>query len=121
MGRQGGVPCRMAGFGQSPRGLTGATAQPDARILEPALEVWGAGDEEALEQVAPVELERLALPCAVHGTIEGGRVTPEIPVVDTDFLVATALERAFAERLPQAMQGLAERSACMLLVELGPE
>ena len=105
--------------GESPGSLDGASAQPSPLVLEPPLAFGPAGDEKAVEQIAPIELEgRRGV--RHHGLIERNRVAPEAPSLHAKLLVAATLERAVAERLTQAVKCLTKGGTGMFLVELGP-
>ena len=85
------------------------------------LELGSAGDEEALEQVAAVELERLRVAPGVECLVEGVRIAPDLGFGEPHSIIATARERVVAERLPEAVDRLAKRGACVRQVALRPK
>jgi len=54
-------------------------------------------DEEAIEQVASVELECVRVAARFDGVIECSHVAPEIRMAEADLVIAATLERAVAE------------------------
>jgi hypothetical protein len=63
-----------------------------ALILEPVLELWCAGDEEAVEQIAPIELERVGVPSRFERQVERTYVGPAALFTQADLIVATILD-----------------------------
>src|SRR5438067_219511 len=68
---------RFALLHQRARGGRRRPAKVAARIFEPALELPGTRDEEAVEQIAPIELERGAELTGRDGAIERDDVAPD--------------------------------------------
>ncbi len=95
---------------------------PEARALgvQPTLELGGAWDEEPLEQLAAVQLERLIPPPACDGPVKGVGVALKTLEVQADFVIAAACEDG-AEAAADHAQRLAQRGAGVLLIELRPE
>src|SRR6266571_3871979 len=95
--------------------------QPGALVFEPWLEFRRAADEESLEQVARVEVERIGQSVVFSRARELDGVAADLLWVEADVLVTSGHEHTVTERMPQPVQCLAERGAGMLLIELGPE
>ncbi len=118
--------CRHVARGLAPldenvRRPGGTLPQASTLLLEPALELVGARQEESFEEVAVIERKRLLGVSGGHGLVERARIAPEGRGVQADFLVATARQRGRAERLPQTVKRLAQRRPCVVLVQVGPE
>src|SRR2546422_9774107 len=86
-----------------------------------SLEVRGTRNEESLEQVSAIELERLGQLARRYGILERRDVAPQVVKVEPDLLVAARHDRQRAERIAQHVQRLAERRPGVLHVELRPE
>jgi hypothetical protein len=96
---------------------------PQTRTLavEPLPELGGhAGDEEARQEVAGVEVERRLRPAGDEGLLEYPGVAPERGGIEPDVFVTPA-NHDRAEAAPEKVQALAERVAALLQIELGPE
>src|SRR2546425_9864851 len=66
-------------------------------------------------------LFRSGVPPRLAGLHKCGCVTPQHAAVYPDFLFAATHDDALAQRAAKEAQRLAQRSPCMLLVQLGPE
>jgi hypothetical protein len=75
---------------------------------------------EALEQVAPVELDRVGEPASVERFLERDRVAPQMSRRETE-CVAAAENDVRTERAAKNVERLAQRVAGVLGVVLGPE
>src|SRR3989442_4363871 len=95
--------------------------QATALGLEPPLEVRSAGNEESLQEIAPIEVESLSELLSVDRSPEGSHVTRDPIDVEADLLVAPARDGARAQRIADHVQRLAQRGAGVLLVELRPK
>jgi hypothetical protein len=106
---------------ERPRGLARPVPELRSLILQPALEFGRIRQEEAFEQTALVEFERAAPVVRFESLVECANITPQALLVDAHFLTASAREHIGAEALPQTVERLAQRGACVLLVEFWPE
>ena len=88
--------------------------------FQPTLEVGRVGHMEALQQVAPIERQRLLGRLRIGAGQEGGDVTPERRGVQPD-LVAAGDDHTLAELVPQEGEGIAEGTPRVRLVRLRPE
>jgi len=95
--------------------------QPSPLALLPALELPGARDEEALEQVTLVEVKRLAELFRRDGAVEGDDVAPYPLEIERNLLIPTGHEHVGAQGVPHHVERLAQRRARVLLVEFRPE
>ena len=95
--------------------------QPHTLVLEPLLECGRAADEEPLEQIAAIEVEGVGQAPRFGRALELDDVAADPGIVEADVFIAAAHEHAVTERMPQAVQRLAQCGAGMLLVELGPK
>ena len=78
-------------------------------MLEPALELGRARYEESLQQITPIERERVAGPSGVECRLECGRVAPDDVAAQPDFAVAARRDRFVAERGAQDIESLVQR------------
>src|SRR6266576_275891 len=97
-----------------------ATRYPSASA--PALELGRRPrNEEPVQKVALKEIQGFGVPPRLAGLHKCGCVTPQQAAVYPDFLFAATHDDALAQRAAKEPQRLAQRSPCMLLVQLGPE
>ena len=78
------------------RGARRLRAERGALVLDPPLEAAGVAGVEAAEQIAAVELERLAVVLRRHVRAERRRVAPQPRRVEPDFLRAARHDDAAA-------------------------
>jgi hypothetical protein len=89
--------------------------------IEPVLELRTPREVESGQQLAAIELEGLSGLARIQRILEGCGVAPELCRVETDLLLATALEQSLAQGAVQYVERLAQGVAGALLVRLGPE
>ncbi len=106
---------------QGPGRLCRPVPKPRALGLQPALPLRGPGKEEANEEVSTVDLERVPKGSRGQRSLELRHVALEGRSVDADLLVPTAQDHPVAQRAPQLIDGLVERSPRVLLVQVGPQ
>src|SRR5215210_4084398 len=76
---------------------------------------------EAFQQGAPIKFEGVLRIGVVEGTFQLGRVTPERLLRHSNLLVTPPFDNASTELRPKEVEGPAECSSGVLLVQLGPE
>ena len=118
-GRQ--IALGLAPLDQRLRAAGGSLLQPSPLALLPVLELPRVRDEEALQQVTPVEVEGLAELFRRDGAVEGDDIAPHQVEIERDLLIPTGHDHVGAQGVPHHVERLAQCRARMLLVELGPE
>jgi hypothetical protein len=71
--------------------------------------------------IAPIQFDRVAIPPAGRGVLEGRGVAPDVAGVDTDLVVAPAQHNGVAQLMAQEIEGAIEGGAGPLGVVLRPE
>jgi hypothetical protein len=95
--------------------------QPLALPLQPPLELRSAAHEETIQQVTPIERQRLHHPAGIERRFELDRVTVDYVQAQADFIVPTRSDGTLPERIAQDVQGLVQRASGMVFVRFGPE
>jgi len=120
--RLGGVSLPLGRFGHCPGALGGSCPEAVAFLRQPILEFRGhVGSVEPGQQVAAIELQRIARPAVVERRFKRRRITPEVFREHRDLLVAPADDRLGAEGVAQSIEGLPEGRAGVLLIESRPQ
>jgi len=96
------------------------TALPGAEFVQPATDVRGRRDVEALQEVAAVEHERVFVLADAQRLGEDDRVAPGRIRGDTD-LIPASLNGVRAEVDAKKVQRSAQRGASVLAIVLRPE
>jgi hypothetical protein len=74
-----------------------------------------------VEEVAPVQGERIIHPAGAVRLFERGRVHPQHPSVDADLFFTARNDHTIPEPAPEEPERLPQGTARVLLIELGPE
>ena len=120
--RVGSIPGHPIPVRQRPGTRCRAAAQGDSLLFHPPLELGRRlRNEEPVQKVALKEIQGFGVPPRLAGLHKCGCVTPQHAAVYPDFLFAATHDDALAQRAAKEAQRLAQRSPCMLLVQLGPE
>jgi hypothetical protein len=106
-----GLPLR-----RPPGTLEGTLAQSRPLALQPALELRRVGQEERLEEVPTVEIERTLGLSAVERPLERRGVAPQRRLAHPELFVAAPDEHVFPERAAEVVYRLAQRGTAVLLV-----
>jgi hypothetical protein len=100
----------------------GRTAfQRDSLLLQPALEFPGAGDVEAVQQIASIQFEGPRRLVGFDCLLELNGVARQFFAIDSHLSIPPTAHNLPAELVPQMAQCLVECPAGVLLVQLGPE
>src|SRR6266545_2380589 len=109
-----------AASARRPATRCGAAAQGDSLLFHPPLELGRRlRNEEPVQKVALKEIQGFGVPPRLAGLHKCGCVTSQHAAVYPDFLFAATHDDALAQRAAKEAQRLAQRSPCMLLVQLG--
>src|SRR5438876_12141461 len=115
------IAFRFAALRERPRRLARSVPQPRSLVLQPALEFGRIREEEAFEQTAAVQFERVAPITRLKGMLERASIAPQPLLADAHLLIASAREHIAAEALSETVERLAQRGAGVVLVELRPK
>ena len=114
---RGAVPFRLP-----PCRLNGASPQRRPLLLQPVIEFRrGIGDEQPIQKMAVVQLQRFRASAGIACQGEGARVTPERRSVHTDLFLAARYDRGIAQLSAQEAKRLSKGAPCMGVIQLGPE
>src|SRR6185437_6501958 len=115
-------PCCLAPIRERPRGCDSLLPTAGALVREPLVElVRCACDEEAVQQIATVQLERLRGLAASERIIECARVAPELIRDDAQIFGAVSLHRVCAQGPSQKVNRLPQCAARTIAIHLGPQ
>ena len=112
---------REGNAGELPGG-EGRIVAPSAPLtVDPSFRLRGTLDVEAVEEMAPIELERLGQIVPVDRGVEGGGIAPEGGGFHRHLVVAPADDQVGTTRLAQEVERPTECRAGVLLIEVRPE
>jgi hypothetical protein len=77
--------------------------------------------DQPLQEVSPIEAERLRVAAGGDRLLEGDRVAPQEVEVHPELFVSPSEQHLLPQGTPQEVQGLTEGVAGVLLVEIRPE
>ncbi len=115
------VPRCVVPFNERARGTRHGLAEARPLALQPSLELARPRDEEPVQEIALVALERRAQLTRRNGLIKRHDVAPQPREVEADLLVPAGDEDVAAKRHPQDVQRLPQCRPRVFLVELRPE
>src|SRR3989442_1742045 len=121
LSRRGDVTCGFASLDERGRGPRDGSPQPRGFALQPALELSRPWDEEPVQEIALVAIDRRGQLSRRDGLIERDDVAPQPGEIESYLLVPAGHDDVAAECAPQDVQCLAQCRSRVLLVELGPE
>src|SRR2546425_1037924 len=115
------VPCCLVPFDERTRRTRHRLAEARTLALQPSLELTRPRDEEPIQEIALVAVERRAQLSRRDGLIERHNVAPQETDIEPDFLVATRHDDVVTECAAEYVQCLAQCGPRVFLVELRPE
>ncbi|MEJ2343366.1 MAG: hypothetical protein P8Y10_14350 [Gemmatimonadales bacterium] len=109
----------MADLASGPRAPM--LSKPSPLRIQPPLEIPTAIDVKSIEQIAPIELDRVFLPALLQHFFELEGVAGQSLEIDSDASVLAPVDDTRAEALAQNVDGLIECLSRARLTRLRPE
>lgn len=111
----------LRSLGELPRRTVGGAMQALALAIEPVFEPGCTRYEEALQQVAAIQVQRSFHVTLRDGLVERPHITPDEVGGDPDLVIASAHDDVSSEIPTQQVYGRVQRVPRVVLIAFGPE